>query len=600
MNLFFVFGSGSDAEVVTPELTGSLLPGRHPRLAADAVPGSWATARPSAGSPPTSGRRRPRVGELTEVFACGTAAVITPVGSVQHAEGGFEIAGGQPGTVTLQLREELTALQYGRRPDTPRLDGHGRLTADAARPSPGAEARVPKRPPSRAGGGPFGVRWAGRTQPRTTLPALRHEVHTLSLRTVPGATCARTGWMFGFHRRWVRRCECDTLMPKPGPLPHTSHTAATPNTPVALPGHRHRGRFDDVWISSWARNESGQPSQGTDRSDAAKSAPRSAGRAVPQPLRCLVPLARVRPQIGGRRAGHHGPVTRFDADLVERWFGLLLAGCRRRCGPRGGSSSPAGTRRSRGGRRRSCWPRCTERARCARSTRRAGGTTGPSGREVPARLLRRYLRAVAVRCRGRAGRGSTSGRAARGRAGGCVDGGRGRAERRRRGVAGASRRVGADRGRAPCGCTSRRPPRRRGSPASGPRRRRSTARGGTWSRRVAVAAAAGGWRIGRPADPHERIEYRTRGLVCLVLLALQEVCARTGAGPTEPASCGAMPGENLGRPFAGGGDLPAGHRRRPTSRELVAAIRRAVDRDHHVAARRPGCGVTCTPSDRAR
>src|SRR5690349_6136921 len=56
-------------------------------------------------------------------------------------------------------------------------------------------------------------------QPRTTLPALRHEVHTLTLRTVPGATCARTGWMFGFQRRCVRRCECETLMPKPGPLP---------------------------------------------------------------------------------------------------------------------------------------------------------------------------------------------------------------------------------------------------------------------------------------------------------------------------------------------------------------------------------------------
>jgi hypothetical protein len=37
--------------------------------------------------------------------------------------------------------------------------------------------------------------------------------------------------MFGFHRRWVRRCECETDMPKPGPLPQTSHTAATSHTP---------------------------------------------------------------------------------------------------------------------------------------------------------------------------------------------------------------------------------------------------------------------------------------------------------------------------------------------------------------------------------
>src|SRR5215475_12464273 len=33
--------------------------------------------------------------------------------------------------------------------------------------------------------------------------------------------------MFGFQRRGVRRCECDTLLPKPGPLPHTSQTEAT-------------------------------------------------------------------------------------------------------------------------------------------------------------------------------------------------------------------------------------------------------------------------------------------------------------------------------------------------------------------------------------
>src|SRR3954454_20915610 len=54
-----------------------------------------------------------------------------------------------------------------------------------------------------------------------------HEVHALIRRRFPGAISARTDWMFGFHRRGVRRCECDTDIPKPGPLPHTSHTAAT-------------------------------------------------------------------------------------------------------------------------------------------------------------------------------------------------------------------------------------------------------------------------------------------------------------------------------------------------------------------------------------
>src|SRR5579871_5433141 len=52
------------------------------------------------------------------------------------------------------------------------------------------------------------------------------EVHTFMRLGVPD-TIARTVWMFGFQRRRVRTCECDTLLPKPGPLPQTSQTEAT-------------------------------------------------------------------------------------------------------------------------------------------------------------------------------------------------------------------------------------------------------------------------------------------------------------------------------------------------------------------------------------
>src|SRR5215204_4542172 len=58
-----------------------------------------------------------------------------------------------------------------------------------------------------------------------TLPDLMQPVHTLTRLTVP-STRARTRWMFGFQRRLVRRCECDTDMPHEGFLPHTSHTEA--------------------------------------------------------------------------------------------------------------------------------------------------------------------------------------------------------------------------------------------------------------------------------------------------------------------------------------------------------------------------------------
>ncbi|KII00106.1 branched-chain amino acid aminotransferase [Streptomonospora alba] len=117
MNLFFVFGSGDEARLLTPALTGTLLPG----ITRD----SLLTLGPELGFPTEEGsistdewRRAAQSGELTEVFACGTAAVITPVGHVKGPGTEFTIGDGQAGPVTMGLREELVALQYGTRPDT--------------------------------------------------------------------------------------------------------------------------------------------------------------------------------------------------------------------------------------------------------------------------------------------------------------------------------------------------------------------------------------------------------------------------------------------------------------------------------------------------
>ena len=122
MNLFFVFGSGDDARVVTPELSGSLLAG----ITRDSI----LTLATEHGYPVEERRisteeweKKVESGELTEVFACGTAAVITPVGSVKHAEGSFTINGGRPGEISMRLRDALTAIQRGTAPDT-----HGWLT----------------------------------------------------------------------------------------------------------------------------------------------------------------------------------------------------------------------------------------------------------------------------------------------------------------------------------------------------------------------------------------------------------------------------------------------------------------------------------------
>ncbi|TKG71463.1 branched-chain amino acid aminotransferase [Prauserella endophytica] len=116
MNLFFVFGSGEDARVVTPELSGSLLPGvtRDTLLKLASDFGHRVEERKISTD---EWEKAAASGELTEVFACGTAAVITPVGRVKHGGGEFTISGGKPGELTMRLREELTGIQEGTRPD---------------------------------------------------------------------------------------------------------------------------------------------------------------------------------------------------------------------------------------------------------------------------------------------------------------------------------------------------------------------------------------------------------------------------------------------------------------------------------------------------
>jgi branched-chain amino acid aminotransferase len=116
MNLFFVFGEGARARLMTPALTGTLLPG----ITRD----SLLTLAPDLGIPAEEGkisvgqwRAACETGELTEVFACGTAAVVTPVGAVAGATQSWVIGDGSPGPVTMRLREELLGLQTGQRPD---------------------------------------------------------------------------------------------------------------------------------------------------------------------------------------------------------------------------------------------------------------------------------------------------------------------------------------------------------------------------------------------------------------------------------------------------------------------------------------------------
>ncbi len=116
MNLFFVFGQDDAARLMTPALTGTLLPG----ITRD----SLLVLGRDLGCTTEEGRINVEQwkagcedGSLTEVFACGTAAVITPVGAVKSAGGAWTVGDGGPGAVSMRLRQALVDIQRGVAPD---------------------------------------------------------------------------------------------------------------------------------------------------------------------------------------------------------------------------------------------------------------------------------------------------------------------------------------------------------------------------------------------------------------------------------------------------------------------------------------------------
>ena len=116
MNLFFVYGSGADARIMTPATTGSLLHGMTRDSLLKLGPDLGIPAYESRISV-SDWRAGCASGDITEVFACGTAAVITPIGAVRGADKEWVIGNGSAGPVTSRLRDELVGIQYGRKPD---------------------------------------------------------------------------------------------------------------------------------------------------------------------------------------------------------------------------------------------------------------------------------------------------------------------------------------------------------------------------------------------------------------------------------------------------------------------------------------------------
>ncbi|WP_374296115.1 branched-chain amino acid aminotransferase [Sphingomonas sp.] len=113
MNVFFVFDDGS---LATPPLGGTILPGitRDSVLTLARDVGLTVREEPYALD---QWRADAQSGRLVEAFACGTAAVVTPIGSVAEPAGRFTIGSGGPGQLTTKLRDQLVAIQRGHAAD---------------------------------------------------------------------------------------------------------------------------------------------------------------------------------------------------------------------------------------------------------------------------------------------------------------------------------------------------------------------------------------------------------------------------------------------------------------------------------------------------
>ena len=112
MNLYFVKGKGRDATIFTPKLTGTLLAG----ITRDSI----LTAAKDLGYKVEEGmistedwRDGVQSGDITEIFACGTAAVVSPVGAAKSAQGTWTTGNGEPGPITMEIRNHLLGIQHG-------------------------------------------------------------------------------------------------------------------------------------------------------------------------------------------------------------------------------------------------------------------------------------------------------------------------------------------------------------------------------------------------------------------------------------------------------------------------------------------------------
>jgi branched-chain amino acid aminotransferase len=114
MNIFFVMDDGT---VITPPLTGTILPGITRDSIIEIARSLGIQVKEGAYSL-DQWRADAKSGRLREAFACGTAAVVAGIGEVVTASGSFSIGEAATGPVSQKLKARLIGIQRGTVEDT--------------------------------------------------------------------------------------------------------------------------------------------------------------------------------------------------------------------------------------------------------------------------------------------------------------------------------------------------------------------------------------------------------------------------------------------------------------------------------------------------
>ena len=112
MNIFFVI----DNEVITPQLTGSVLPGITRKSSIELCK-KWGMKVTERKITIQEVADAYDAGKLDEVFGTGPAAVISPVGHLKWGDKIMTINDNKIGTISQKLYDTMTGIQYGKLPD---------------------------------------------------------------------------------------------------------------------------------------------------------------------------------------------------------------------------------------------------------------------------------------------------------------------------------------------------------------------------------------------------------------------------------------------------------------------------------------------------